>query len=135
MLQLQGLGAADTFDQEVERFLSWTPHPTSTEVANFLKLFSAAQRDEVGRRLVAHGVSSSTVASAMTWLNTASSWAPHKNKVFGVLAMASAAVSAYHGYKRNESIGWGVWWFIMGSIFPVVTPVIGVAQGFGKRKV
>jgi len=140
MLQLRGaLGASDALDQEVERFIAWTPHPTSTEIANFLKLYPADQRDAVGRQLVAQGVKSTTVASAMSWLDKTDSmsttWATHKNKFFGILAIASGAASAYHGYKRNESIGWGVWWFLMGTTFPVITPVIGLAQGFGKRKV
>jgi hypothetical protein len=44
------------------------------------------------------------------------------------------AASTYHGYKRNQSIGWALWWGLMGAMFPVVTPAIGLAQGFGKRK-
>jgi hypothetical protein len=44
-----------------------------------------------------------------------------------------AAVSGYHGYKRNNSIGWGIAWFALGGIFPVITPTIAFAQGFGKR--
>jgi hypothetical protein len=51
---------------------------------------------------------------------------------YGVLATASMAVSAYHGYKRNDSVGWALWWGLMGSMFPVITPVIAVAQGFGE---
>ncbi len=52
-------------------------------------------------------------------------------------AAASAAgtgASAYHGYKRNESVGWGIWWAICGAVLPVVTVPIALAQGFGKRK-
>jgi hypothetical protein len=51
--------------------------------------------------------------------------------VAGVLVTASVAASAYHGYKRNQSIGWAVWWALMGGLFPVITPAIAVAQGFG----
>ena len=54
--------------------------------------------------------------------------------ITGTLTVASAALSAYHGGKRNQSIGWGVWWFMMGLLFPIVTPVIGIAQGFGRPK-
>lgn len=52
----------------------------------------------------------------------------------GILATASVAASAYHGYKRNRSVGWAVWWGFMGGLFPVITPAIALAQGFGKRK-
>ena len=53
--------------------------------------------------------------------------------VTGVLVAASIGVSAYHGYKRNKSTGWGVWWGFMGLLFPVITPVVAIAQGYGKR--
>lgn len=52
---------------------------------------------------------------------------------YGLLATASMAASAYHGVKRNKgSIGYGIWWGIMGAMFPVITPAIAVAQGFAK---
>lgn len=47
--------------------------------------------------------------------------------------LASTVASVYHGYKRNDSIGWALWWGLMGGLFPFVTPVIAVAQGYGKR--
>lgn len=53
--------------------------------------------------------------------------------VVGVLATASMAASAYHGYKRNDSVGWALWWGLMGGLFPIITPVIAVAQGFGQK--
>ena len=53
------------------------------------------------------------------------------NPVWALLATASMAASAYHGYRRNESIGWALWWGLMGAMFPVITPVIALAQGFG----
>lgn len=52
--------------------------------------------------------------------------------IFWVVDVASMAASTYHGYKRNNSVGWAIWWGFMGSLFPVITPVIAVAQGFGK---
>lgn len=51
----------------------------------------------------------------------------------GIIVIASTAASAYHGYKRNNSTGWAIWWGLMGAIFPIITPAIAVAQGFGKR--
>lgn len=48
--------------------------------------------------------------------------------------MLSMSASTFHGYRRNQSVAWAIWWGAMGAIFPVVTPVIGLAQGFGKKK-
>ncbi len=50
-----------------------------------------------------------------------------------VILTASIAASAYHGYKRNRSTGWAIWWGVMGAIFPIITPAVAIAQGFGKR--
>lgn len=54
---------------------------------------------------------------------------------YGMLGAVSAAASGFHGYRRNRnSLGWGVAWFALGGMFPVITPTIAVAQGFGKVK-
>jgi hypothetical protein len=52
--------------------------------------------------------------------------------LWSVLILASTAASAYHGYKRNKSIGYAVLWGVAGSIMPVIVPAVAVAQGFGK---
>lgn len=54
--------------------------------------------------------------------------------VWAGVSLASAALCTYHGYKRNQSIGWALVWGFLGTIFPIVTPAIAVAQGFGKRR-
>ena len=48
------------------------------------------------------------------------------------VAPISALACAYHGYKRNSSIGWALWWGLVGSI--PITPVIALAQGFSKPR-
>lgn len=53
--------------------------------------------------------------------------------IWAIASTASMAASAYHGYKRNNSIGWAIGWGLLGGLFPVITPTIAVAQGFGKR--
>ena len=57
-------------------------------------------------------------------------------KIYRVLSPISAAISGFHGYKRHQNgdhpILWGVAWFALGGLFPVITPVIGAAQGFTK---
>lgn len=55
-------------------------------------------------------------------------------KIYSVFGLAAAATGAYHGYRRNESVGWAVGWFLLGSIFPFVSVPVMLAQGFGKRR-
>ena len=50
------------------------------------------------------------------------------------ITMASAAASAYHGYARNRSIVWAGVWGLLGYAFPIITPAVAVAQGFGERE-
>lgn len=59
-----------------------------------------------------------------------------KQQIMGALVLASAAVSGYHGFKRNQSVWGGVLWFFLGSMFPVITPIAAIAlkPGFGKAK-
>lgn len=47
---------------------------------------------------------------------------------------AVAAAAAYHGYKRNNSLGMALVWAAAGYLAPVITPVISIAQGFGKPR-
>lgn len=123
---------AGPHQDEIAGFLLTYPHPTSTNLSDFLKLYDGDERTQVAQELIANGVDSNTTSTALAWLSTQSrikgSW------IWGALSIASAAVSGYHGYRRNKSIGWGITWFALGSIFPVITPTIALAQGFGKPK-
>ena len=48
-------------------------------------------------------------------------------------AATSAIASAYHGSKRHHGSVWQtVKWGILGSIFPIITPLVAVGQGFAK---
>jgi hypothetical protein len=51
-----------------------------------------------------------------------------------IASTASMAVSTYHGYKRNQSIGWALVWGALGAAFPILTPTVAIAQGLGKEK-
>jgi hypothetical protein len=53
---------------------------------------------------------------------------------YALAGVAGTAVGAYHGYKRNESVGWALGWAFLGGIFPVVVIPMAFAQGMGKRK-
>jgi len=140
MIQLLGLGAdaaaaaaPSSLQKEIDGFLLRSPAPSSADVASFLKLYSGESRNAAAQALIARGVSANTISSAMTFLSTSSKVG--KNAVWGLLATASAAASGYHGIKRHHgSIGWGVWWFLMGGLFPIITPTVAVAQGFAKAK-
>lgn len=118
----------------IDAFLTAHPSPSSTDIADYLKAFDPDTRAAQAQALIARGVDSRAVANALTWLDTSNRFRGAWPTIAGVLSLTSAAASGYHGYKRNESLGWALWWFLMGSIFPVVTPVIALAQGFGKKK-
>lgn len=50
------------------------------------------------------------------------------------LTLGGTAAGAYHGYKRNNSLGWAIGWALLGGLFPVITVSVAAAQGFGKRE-
>lgn len=52
-------------------------------------------------------------------------------KVLGWVAVGAAT---YHGYRRNQSVGWAIGWAVAAGFAPIITTGIAVAQGFGKRK-
>jgi hypothetical protein len=128
-LLLSGLGA-----DAIDAFLTTHPKPSSSEVADYLKAFPESERYTQAQALLARGVDTKAVSSALKWLEGSGRVRSNWPTIAGILSVASASASAYHGYKRNASIGWAVVWFGLGSIFPVVTPVIALAQGFGKPK-
>lgn len=54
--------------------------------------------------------------------------------VFSLLSLAGATTGAYHGYKRNNSLGWAVAWFFLGGWFPLLSIPVSLAQGYAKPK-
>ena len=119
----------------VDSFLMDVPNPAISDVVHLLKMCNPGpDQDSVAQELVAKGVPQATVTSAQSWLATSSRFSVNKNQLYGWLAIVSAAASAFHGYRRNRSVGWAIAWFVMGGIFPVVTPVIALAQGYGQPK-
>jgi len=57
--------------------------------------------------------------------------------LFLSLSTISGAVSAYHGYRRERG-SWGAafGWFMLGSMFPIVTPAVAflAKPGFAKPR-
>ncbi len=54
---------------------------------------------------------------------------------YALAGVAGTAIGAYHGYKRNDSVGWAVAWALLGGLAPIVVIPVAYAQGIGKRKV
>lgn len=112
------------------------PTPDPTVLANFLSDYSDDEQTQLAQELITNGVDPDDVNTAMNYLSgndkimgVSSSW------IWGTLTVASAAASSFHGFKRNHgSIAWGGWWGLMGLVFPVATPTLGVFQGFAKPK-
>lgn len=53
---------------------------------------------------------------------------------YAIAGVAGTALGAYHGYKRNNSVGWAIGWALLGGIAPVIVIPVAFAQGIGKRK-
>jgi hypothetical protein len=125
----QLFGVDDSTKAAVVGLLKSSPKPSVAEVGDLFRLTPTAQWSGLANLLVAASVSPVTVKSGIdeaTRLKAA--W------IKGGLTLASAAVSAFHGARRNDSVPWGVWWFLMGLTFPIFTPVVALAQGFGRRR-
>ena len=54
--------------------------------------------------------------------------------VYRILSIAGMVSGAYHGYKRNDSIGWAIGWGLLGGAFPFITIPVSLAQGYGKAR-
>ena len=59
---------------------------------------------------------------------------PGVRLLLGLIGVASVAGLAYHGYKRNDSIGWSIGWALLGGAFPIIAWPVALGQGFAKRK-
>jgi len=53
---------------------------------------------------------------------------------WGAVRLGVIALAAYHGYRRNDSIGWAVAWAFLAGIAPPVVIGVAFAQGLGDRK-
>jgi len=127
-----GLAAAPTAD-DISGFLANYPAgtpPPASDVAGFLKMYTGDDRQTAAQELVTAGVDPATVTMAMSFLSSASVF---NSKIWIALATISAIASGYHGVRRhNGSVLYGLLWFTLGGIFPVITPTIAIAQGFGE---
>ena len=112
------------------------------DLATILEQYSAPARGKIIAAYVAASGEATTLQNALDRLKRnaeafrAGDFTVSKTAttIWGVLATLSAAASGYHGYRRNNSLGWGIGWFVLGSLFPVITPTVALAQGFGKPR-
>lgn len=56
------------------------------------------------------------------------------DSAYTLASVAAVGVCAYHGYKRNGSVGWAIGWALLGGFAPVITTAVAFAQGIGKKK-
>lgn len=50
-----------------------------------------------------------------------------------LVGLAFASVAGFHGYKRNDSVLWGLAWAAGGFVCPIVTLPFAFSQGFGRK--
>ena len=98
----------------------YPPQAVSMNYADVIRLKNALRSGRVPMRRPLGDVTADSITSTL------------KNPVWIALSTASMAACAYHGYRRNNSVGWALWWGLMGSMFPVIAPTIALAEGFGK---
>ncbi len=135
MPTLDGFGASQAELEAIADQLRARTLLSTNDIADAMRGLSSADQQRLAAILLVKGTSLTLVEGALANLvPIRERFSPGVQLAFGLLATASMAASAYHGYKRNRSIGWAFVWGFFGGVFPVITPVIAVAQGFGKRK-
>jgi hypothetical protein len=48
--------------------------------------------------------------------------------------MALVGLAAFHGYRRNQSVGWAIAWAALAELSPAITIGVAFAEGFGAPK-
>lgn len=128
------LGLAGTLDPSVQAAVDKiTAQPFGASVEDMMTLFKSTDRgswNDLSAALLAKGVSGSAIDTARFMA------APMPQTPIWLkgLLLLSAGASVYHGYKRHENgkhpLLWGLGWGLMGTLFPIITPAVGIAQGF-----
>lgn len=132
---MPGFGATnDELAQMADQLSSWSA--MRSDIVDAFAVLSPADRQRLAEMIIARSPGKADdVAYALKQSGDTTERKVFKyGTVWAVLGTVSMAASAYHGYKRNQSVGWALWWGFCGGAFPVITPVIAVAQGYGKRK-
>jgi hypothetical protein len=140
------MSADDATLEKIAQQLASDPMLASQTIAAAMSVLEIEDRKTLAAKLLARGVDPRVVENGLMWadgyaqngtVNFMDTLTPDQKrnfKIYSILGTVSMAASAYHGYKRNQSIGWALVWGLLGGLFPVITPVIAVAQGYGKPK-
>lgn len=132
MTTIQPFGASV---DELEQLAKTLAFASAFDIKSAMTVLNPSDRQRLAEMIIARNPDkSSDVAWALQQQTDRTLAVKKYGTVWAVLGTASMAASAYHGYKRNQSVGWALWWGFCGALFPVITPVIAAAQGFGKRK-
>ncbi len=134
-INLFGLGAASTALDIAALALTFVAKHPDTGIGDyqeFLASFAPADRAAAAQALVAAGADADRVAQAL-----GRATAPADRLVvigaFDVpwyvtaASVAGGVAGAYHGYRRNKSVGWAVAWGLLGSVFPLVVVPVAVS--------
>lgn len=54
--------------------------------------------------------------------------------VWSIAGLAATGALAYHGYRRNNSVGWALVWGLFGGLVWPIGVGLAAAQGFGKPR-
>ena len=139
---LGGLGASLAELRKLGRDLAVQANPiTAIALHDALLPFSPEERDLVLQAFVESGGDALIIPDARQLLalnekiSNGRSRRPSKIRIaWAVLGTASMAASAFHGYRRNQSVPWALAWGALGLLFPIITPTVAIAQGFGRPK-
>jgi len=80
------------------------------------------------------GAADSISVKPMGYLGQDSAGRPVWSYAIRVASLASMGLLGYHGYMRNDSVGWALVWGVFGSIVWPITVPIALVQGLGKPK-
>ena len=109
--------------------------PTA-DVVLILGQFNKHQRAQLVADLLAAGTDTAKLVEAVRDLELLDDLQRRRTirTVLWMFGLASGTISAFHGYRRNESIGAAIGWFFADALAPPVTLAVAAAQGFGRRK-
>jgi len=143
---IPGFGALGALTEDDKNKLAQQVKATSTGLFGgsardiLAAIPSDSDRSDVALKAIALGGDAVTINNALASVQSGIEFkkafsVPMPLRIFwGFASIVSSGAGVYHGYKRNNSIGWALWWGLMGGLFPIVTPAIALAQGFGKPK-
>lgn len=87
--------------------------------------------EDLGMRIIVGSDPAPTAPSVPEGVQTVNSI---QGAIYGAVSTVSMGACFYHGLKRNDSVGWGLGWAFLGGLFPVVTTLFALYEGFAVPK-